>query len=455
MDSLRIMSIMGPLLGSTKCKVIPFLLVASAVTWQLSWTSHLRATMTTMSTSFNTTARGEGPAMTMTTASLHVLPPLQSSSNNNSASPSPSSSSSFVTTETEPSKTKNFRSALLDCDEIARLQVVRRLGSGAKKAAFEVKLPGTTGVGPSRQRRAVAKRCRNTKCYGSNLTRKEANLLRSLHNQYGDFSGAVRFLGECDKGTPMLDVGEEESLENNDKRKYDDLLHSFIERTLSNFSVGHTVVIELGDPLLTSWGDGGVAEQAEQAKCFAEFFAPADVEDLKEVARRYANLSSSNGGPMVMIGPGGHSDNKYPQQYAVRLEREEDEEEGKLGGTGKGEHEEKGGEMTTNRGEQWGRGRGTILHVDTDMVIPCEKWRTKKRFRNRNCSFEYALKINCRVISALVNDPELDCSFDASSRGEDEGDAVVVPDYYGGRINVSRAAEECAKPNRRDIHPPI
>ena len=259
---------------------------------------------------------------------------------------------------------------VLGCKEIAKLEVIRVLGKGVQKVAFEVKLPWGE--------HAVAKRCKNYKCTRAGKIREEARLLRELQEQYGD--EAVRYYGECNAAV----VQTEEMVDH-----------------LSNFSVGYTSVVELGKPLLSSW-------KTKDRKCFAEFFTETDIEDIRNIARRYANFSNS---PLLLAPIGYTTDNIFAQQYMTSL-----------GGTREGK----------------------INHIDLDMVYSCKETQTRSRNprqldTNRGtCSIDEVLDVNCQVMAKLTNIPNLDCSLYPSTQNS----AVDSPNH---RINASHAASECIK----------
>ncbi|OEU06997.1 hypothetical protein FRACYDRAFT_252630 [Fragilariopsis cylindrus CCMP1102] len=291
-------------------------------------------------------------------------------------------------------------SSLLGCADIAELEIVRVLGEGKQKITFEVKLPSGE--------HAVAKRCQSNNCYNQKLIAEEAEIFRGLHKQFGD-EGALRFFGEC--YVPFDDK----------KNRPTD-----ITKLASDFSVGHTSVIEMGKPILASWN----IPIPTKSSCFKSYFTPRDVEDFRNIARRYANYSDS---PIVLtkleerglnanITIGMSTDNSYPQQYIVRKS---------------------------------GRGTpGNIFHTDLDMAVVC-----KNLYKNHICQVDNILKVNCKVISDLTGIPSLDCSFPVVHSTSEASDsnmttsnkasspAVSVEDASGGyssdRINTTRAMEEC------------
>ena len=163
----------------------------------------------------------------------------------------------------------------LTCREIQRSEIVRRLGQGGKKAAFEIRLPSGD--------HALAKRCMVKWCQRRQDLENEIAHLRGLRAQYGP-GRALEFLGECRAATFFKkDIGQ----------------HA------TNFSTGLTYVTELGRPLLEfaqgdeaapprrAWDKVGFVwfrlpdrvdhakAQDPRRKCFASYLTAADVEDFK------------------------------------------------------------------------------------------------------------------------------------------------------------------------------
>ena len=60
-----------------------------------------------------------------------------------------------------------------------------------------------------------------------------------------------------------------------------------LEKYKLDFSVGHTTVMEMAKPLIESW------DAPMEDGCFSSFFAGRDLQDLANIARRYANYSES------------------------------------------------------------------------------------------------------------------------------------------------------------------
>jgi len=262
----------------------------------------------------------------------------------------------------------------LDCQSIAQLEIVKLLGTGNQKIVYEVKLPWGE--------HAVAKRCHTLKCYRQNLIRKEANLFRGLFEQYGE-GQAVKFFGEC-------------------YRKYKD--KDEIVTSSSDFTVGHTSVIELGNPLVDSW------DHVMEMSCFASYLTSLDVRDLVQIARRYANYSES---PILLAEYSvkaqkknkteyHNTDNVYPNQYITR----------------------------TSSSSFGNNDKGLINHADMDMVYLC-----KDHYEEQYCTYEMVLEANCRIMRRLTKQ-ELDCS-------DPLWDEQTETAQTHERINATRAVKRC------------
>jgi hypothetical protein len=321
--------------------------------------------------------------------------------------------SSITTTSVKNSNKShdNSRTSLLGCADIAGLEIVRVLGEGMQKTAFEVKLPSGE--------HAVAKRCNSYKCYTGKLIAEEAEIFRGLHKQYGD-EGALRFFGEC--YAPFDKLPSKKASRS-----------MTIKKRAPDFSVGHTSVIELGKPLLQSWNI------PLDDSCFKGYFTPRDIEDLTNIARRYANYSDSP----IMLAPLGKrllnknitkgtlTDNIHPQQYIVRT----------------------GGGGTSSPSSS--RGEGTIHHTDLDMTYLC-----MNHYKEHICQVDRILEVNCKVISELTGIPLLDCSFpvptiidtsDTTTETSKTSPVVSVDaSSYSDRINATHAIEECVRRWKQD-----
>jgi hypothetical protein len=206
---------------------------------------------------------------------------------------------------------------LLDCAEIGKLKIVRGAGSGKKKAAFKVQLPGKRG-------HAIAKRCIQRACVAKRLLEHEASLVHGLHTHYGQQGPTGALHGSCLLPYPK---------------------GSNISELSTNFSVGSTIVVEMGYPLFKERSEATASISFRQ--CFAHYFSEKDMNDFRWIAYAYASYTT----PLLLGAIGQRSDNVHLQQYARTS-------------------------------------AGRIHHIDLDMVVPCG-W----------CSTDYALSVNCGIIA--------------------------------------------------------
>jgi len=237
---------------------------------------------------------------------------------------------------------------LLSCEDISKLEIVRVVGSGKKKIVYEVKLPY-----PSKKY-AVAKRCVDELCMKHNVLGKEASILKNLMRQYG--SQVMSFYGEC-------------------HQPYDgkyNLSWPLPENITSNFNVGSTIIMEAGEPLRQNWTH-------MDRSCLVKQFTPADVEDLRQIARQWANYTP------VRMKMG--KDNRYPQNYALA--------------------------------------ENGLRHIDSDWIIPCV-----------NCSYDTVLEHNCKVVSRFaILKTRHDCSLAYSL-----DNPIQFPNQH---INLTDANQKC------------
>ena len=272
-----------------------------------------------------------------------------------------------------PSRTSTAPLDYLNCTEIASLEILYRVGSGQQKRSYAVRLPnGEVGI---------AKRCHSGLCYKNNYIEKEGQLWQSLYEENG--SQAVRFYGMC-RGEPVTDY-----------------TMKYLKEIKRDFTIGTTVVLELGEPLMPYWAQGLNLTERDRRyrRCFAKFYTPADLADLVRIAQNYANRSK---GPIILSSSesdNAFTDNDCPQQY-----------------------------ITVQRNTSDGRSTISIKHADFDFASICS-----------NCTYEHALDLNCNIISKLVDRteiPKLDCSKDSP---------YTHPsiDPNGPRINLTYAREAC------------
>lgn len=259
---------------------------------------------------------------------------------------------------------------LLNCTEITELEIVSKLGAGKQKVTYAVRLPnGQLGV---------AKRCHAASCVVQNLTINEGAIFRDLFEENG--SQAIRFFGDC-HGEPL-------ELPNSNR---------YVQSVKTDFSVGHTTVVEMGRPLLADWTYNG---SGIDVNCFAGFFTPADVDDLMTIAQRYARSSH---GPILLGLRNQFTDNIFPQQYVLMKRTIYD---------GNVSHK-----VTS------------IQHGDVDMLYRCREHYGDK------CTYEWSLGQNCAIIAKVVNRnlTDLDC----------ENDLPSAVDPNAPRINTTLATLSC------------
>jgi len=267
---------------------------------------------------------------------------------------------------------------LLGCDEIAKLKVLRLIGTGKQKVTYEVKLPWGE--------HAALKRCKFKKCVEKGFLKKETELTRELHEQYGDQT--VRYFGECNAA-------------------YTDINTYVLKTQLTNFSIGFTSVVELGKPLVSSWDIYDKKWDIFDTKCFADFYTETDIEDFRNIARLFANFSKSP----TMLKINGTSDNMHPQQYMTRI---------------------------------GGSKEGRIKLLDLDTLETCKKGEILRN--GENCTFNTALNLNCEIMAELTNIPDLNCSLHISNSTRTKPDAY----FPNHGVNASHAIMECHKKNQLD-----
>jgi len=256
----------------------------------------------------------------------------------------------------------------LDCNDISKLEVIRHLGDGAFKSTFEVKLPSG--------KHAVAKRCRINECLKKSKIRRESERFKALYEQYRD--NALRVYGEC-FSTPV------------------NLLKSKPE-LITNFSVGDTFIMEMGQPV-------DLRCDPIKRKCYAEHLTDRDVEDLIRIAHDYAHFAPS---PILLNGfefdnttntpkLTKTTDNRCPQQYVSRLD---------------------------------GDDKGRIFHADHDQAGLCNQSHDE-----RLCTIDIALKVNCDLIRILADRELSNC----------EGWTFNNTNVGGDHMNTTSMVRKCQK----------
>jgi len=241
----------------------------------------------------------------------------------------------------------------LDCNDIAKLEIVRPLGSGHNKISYVVKLPSGE--------LAVALRCQRegyfgSSCFGKNYMQHQASILKSMYDKNDEDQGSLRYYGECFK---PIDTSDE------------NLMEQYQNEQREDFTVGNTLVMEMGKPLIKSWNVIHPHDD-KKLKCYASYFTPRDVQDLIDIVQKYSTFEPS---PLLLAPIGSSSDNYFPHQYIQRLNVD--------GGI-----------------------EGRIFHIDLDELVVC-----KDRYDEESlCSVEKALKVNCAVIREMTKIPDLSCT---------------------------------------------
>lgn len=156
------------------------------------------------------------------------------------------------------------------CSELVNSTVVREIGTGKQKSTFEIILPN--GV------HAAAKRCHSLKCINEKELLHEDYFFRNLHLQYG--KDAITYYGMCSYAQDV------------DKR----------HDTLSDFSTGDSLFLELAQPVMANWTKMTIGESKK-----VQPDTDVDLESLRTIARQYDEFV----GGRLLLG----KDNKYPHQY--------------------------------------------------------------------------------------------------------------------------------------------
>ena len=256
----------------------------------------------------------------------------------------------FNMNQTREKKYADQNNKLLSCNDIRNLQIIRLIGKGVQKAVYEVKLPWGE--------HAVVKRCISHTCVKDQLIEKEGFFFNNLHHQYGD--EAIDFFGACNASKDGIEKNMT-SVQASGKKYF---LNYLDPQIVTNFSVGYTMVMELATPLLSTWN---VLKDGKARYCFSKYFTTADLEALRTVARQYANYSES---PLIL-----YPDAKQASKTSTK--------KGKTVGIGN----------TDNYyAEQYIISKAGLRHGDLDQITKC-----------KNCTYESALELNCRVLSRLVN----------------------------------------------------
>ena len=191
--------------------------------------------------------------------------------------------------EDTPNKT-----ALLGCNDLKDVTIVRTLGKGHKKAVYEVKLPS----GES----AVIKR--NLNAVDQRYFDHEAFYLKKMHELYGDQT--IKYFGEC-----------------NVPYRYDEAKMKKLSLKARNFHLnsissnftggGLSYVIQSGQPLVTKW-EGRKNNDQMFRQCLASYFTSADLENFRSIARQYAAIPDHR---LFFAKPGKWNSHVFAEQYAL------------------------------------------------------------------------------------------------------------------------------------------
>ena len=279
-------------------------------------------------------------------------------------------------------KDADQNSKLLSCNDIRNLQIIRLIGKGFQKAVYEVKLPWGE--------HAVVKRCITKKCVKDQLIEKEGSFFDNLHHQYGD--KAIDFFGACYASND----GIEKNMTRVKVARRDYYLEYLDPQIVTNFSVGYTMVMELANPLLSTWNI--LKDDKARRNCFSKYFTTADLEALRTLARQYSNYSKS---PLIL--------------YANMKRSSE-----------KGKNGEYIGFTDNFYAEQYIISKAGLRHGDLDHVTKCKK-----------CTYKRALEINCRVLSRLAN-INLNCTL---AHSQEVATNSSFPDIH---INATEAVMHCS-----------
>lgn len=226
----------------------------------------------------------------------------------------------------------------------------------------------------------VAKQCRSDKCVREGRVRKEASILSSLQRQYGT-RDTIGFLGACHA---PYEYGNDNE---NGSTTATTITRRQIENQATNFSVGDTLLMEMGTPLVAGWG---ILQTPAQRECFAKHFTEADLHGLRTIARQYANSTRCI---TKMEGVG--RDNVYAEQYIIT----------KVG----------------------------LRHGDFDNAQCChdsDAGGDGGDGGNINCTYSDVLEFNCNIVSQVAHKP-LVC--------HEEGSVPFPHDH----INTTEAIMKC------------
>merc|ERR1740124_942170 len=157
---------------------------------------------------------------------------IQFNNNNNSYN-----DNHIIKMEEQPKKEQ-----LLTCNDIQRLEIIRKIGNGANKVAFEVKLPhSNNSTLNTRYSSLLVKRCYTLKCNKRAFIKNEATIFQGLQDQYGS-DNTVQYFGGCFAASSKWAIEQLIKAENENNNSSSII----IDKIARNFSVGYTIVIDLG-----------------------------------------------------------------------------------------------------------------------------------------------------------------------------------------------------------------
>jgi hypothetical protein len=280
---------------------------------------------------------------------------------------------------------------LLDCDDMTKLILGRKLGEGRHKVAYHVVLPNGAV--------AVAKRCKSRRCVFYERLRLEAEKNMFYRHEKG-VDGVVAIYGVCYRPyhNHRPDSTPAWSWWRRDQPESSSSLSSirYSPRDWTDLSIGHTVLYEPGQVLMKNWGE------MVRHECLANFFTETDVQDLRHLARSYSTAGICLHDVADIKSP--ETDNDYPTQYIMT--------------------------------------RNGIRHADLDRTYDCSRNATVPLLPP-GCPATTAalLAANCRIlVGGVARQSDPDCS-DALS----DSAAVVHPigDTAAERIDIATARKYC------------
>jgi len=272
---------------------------------------------------------------------------------------------------------------VLECKDMEHLEIIRSMGVGKHKQVYEVKLPWGE--------HAVAKRCKTKRCVQQKRLEHEFAFLSELQHQYGN--ATLQVFGACQPPPPPPPqrCGRKCRAKQLEKYEYTP------EFDVTDFLVGYTSVMELGQPLIKTWLTEETMTSRDinkYRKCIAQQFTSDDLEDFRVIAKQFA----------------GH----LPHPYLLRPYNDPD---------------------TDNiYAEQYILSNAGICMGDMDMVHECDK-----------CSYEQALEINCEILRRVTFQEDLDCAATSLAVAADSLEKQPI------HINMTEAHATCVETIRERV----